>query len=96
MSIQEAYAFCQGIIAETSEFAAAYKPNSAFFEQFGGKGLAVLKEVISSIPKDIPIILDCKRGDIESTAEVLKSRSVQTHTFLIIGRFYRPMHVRLT
>jgi uridine monophosphate synthetase len=41
-----------------------------FFECFGEEGAKVLKEVISSIPPDIPVILDCKRGDIDTTAAV--------------------------
>jgi orotidine 5'-phosphate decarboxylase subfamily 2 len=60
--------FCFKIIHETSQYAAAFKPNIAFFECFGAEGFTVLKEVLEAIPKEIPIILDCKRGDIDSTA----------------------------
>lgn len=28
-----------------------------------------MQEVIAAIPKDIPVILDCKRGDIDTTAQ---------------------------
>lgn len=62
--------FCINIIEKTSTVAAAYKPNSAFFEAFGGPGLEALKKVIAVIPSDIPVILDCKRGDIDTTAMV--------------------------
>jgi len=58
------------IIEETHEFAACYKPNVAFFEQFGAEGYQALQEVIKAIPEDIPILLDCKRGDIDTTAQV--------------------------
>jgi uridine monophosphate synthetase len=61
--------FCQRLLEATLESAAAYKPNSAFFEAFGPAGLSVLQQVIASIPKSIPVILDAKRGDIASTAE---------------------------
>lgn len=61
--------FCRRIIEATTGFAAAYKPNIAFFEAFGAEGIAVLQQVIKSIPDDIPIILDAKRGDIASTAQ---------------------------
>jgi orotidine-5'-phosphate decarboxylase len=67
---ETAYEFCIDIINKTAPFAAAFKPNSAFFERLGAKGLNALKRVIEVIPKDIPIILDCKRGDIDTTAQV--------------------------
>ena len=50
--------------------AAAYKPNAAFFEALGPNlGAACLRKVIKSIPDDIPVLLDVKRGDIGSTAQ---------------------------
>lgn len=61
--------FCQRLIDATSDLAAAYKANAAFFEAFGAPGVALLQEVIASIPQGIPVILDAKRGDIASTAQ---------------------------
>lgn len=61
--------FCLRLIENTSDLALAYKPNIAFFEAFGSSGLSVLERVISSIPKEIPVILDAKRGDIASSAQ---------------------------
>jgi orotidine 5'-phosphate decarboxylase subfamily 2 len=60
---------CFRLIDATAEFAAAFKPNSAFFEAHGAEGMAVLREVIAHIPPDIPVILDAKRGDIADTAQ---------------------------
>ena len=57
------------IIEATSGLAACYKPNSAFYEQHGDEGIRALAETIRLIPQDIPVLLDCKRGDIGSTAE---------------------------
>ena len=57
------------LVESTKEYALAFKPNIAFFERFGSEGLAALKDVIDFIPKEIPVILDAKRGDIASTAE---------------------------
>eukprot|EP00957_Ditylum_brightwellii_P126031 9608025-Ditylum_brightwellii.AAC.1 len=49
--------------------AAAYKPNAAFFEALGvNLGVSTLYRVIKSIPPEIPVLLDVKRGDIGSTA----------------------------
>jgi len=66
---EAARGFCLHLIDNTLDLAAAYKPNIAFFEALGPGGLSVLKEVIDSIPKNIPVILDAKRGDIASTAQ---------------------------
>lgn len=50
--------------------AAAIKPQSAFFERFGSRGIAVLERTIA-ICRDAgaQVILDVKRGDIGSTAQ---------------------------
>lgn len=61
--------FSLRMIEATSDIAAAYKPNSAFFEAFGPEGWQALQDVVAAIPSEIPVILDSKRGDISSTAE---------------------------
>ena len=45
----EAAAFCIRIIEATHPYAAAYKPNSAFFEAFGAKGFESLIKVMKVI-----------------------------------------------
>jgi uridine monophosphate synthetase len=57
------------LIRATAEYAAAFKPNLAFYEAWGSLGLAALEETLSLIPSGIPIILDAKRCDIGNTAE---------------------------
>jgi uridine monophosphate synthetase len=68
--------FCLTLVKQTARYAAAFKPNAAFFEVFGAEGWTALKQVIEAIGEEsarlgsrIPIILDAKRGDIASTAE---------------------------
>ena len=56
------------VVAETSAYAAAFKPNLAFFLS-RENGIAMLKTTVASIPADIPVILDGKFGDIANTAE---------------------------
>lgn len=66
-----AYTFCKTIIMATAPYAAAYKPNAAFFEALGPNcGITTLSRVIQLIQQNykIPVLLDCKRGDIGSTA----------------------------
>jgi uridine monophosphate synthetase len=68
--------FCLNLVKQTSRYAAAFKPNAAFFEVFGAEGWNALKDVIDAVQEEsnrfgsmIPVILDAKRGDIASTAE---------------------------
>ncbi len=68
-SAEAARDFCLRLVEATAQHAAAYKPNSAFFEAYGAAGIAALKQVIDSIPGGVPVILDAKRGDIASSAE---------------------------
>lgn len=68
-SAEAAAEFCARLIHTTADQAACFKPNSAFFESFGAAGIEVLRQVIASVPKEIPVILDAKRGDIASTAQ---------------------------
>jgi orotidine-5'-phosphate decarboxylase len=49
-------------------FAAAVKPNLAFFEAFGAAGWAALERVRARIPADVPVVADAKRADIDSTS----------------------------
>lgn len=55
------------VVRETAPYAAAYKPNIAYFEAMGLPGLKVLEELLPDMPADIPVILDAKRGDIGET-----------------------------
>jgi len=73
---EAARAFCLNIIKATAPYAAAFKPNAAFFELYGAEGWTALKDVIAAVQTEsyrmgsmIPVILDAKRGDIASSAE---------------------------
>ena len=75
-SAASALDFCLTLVKQTAPYAAAFKPNAAFFEVFGAEGWSALKQVIEAISEEskrlgskIPVILDAKRGDIASTAE---------------------------
>ncbi|KAL8430699.1 hypothetical protein Efla_003681 [Eimeria flavescens] len=60
---------CAKLVELTAPFVCCFKPNVAFFEQFGPKGLEVLQKVCKCIPSDIPIILDAKRAATGDAAE---------------------------
>ena len=59
--------FLLRVIGESSAYAACFKPNIAYFEAMGSKGIALLEEVFAAIPREIPILLDAKRSDIGET-----------------------------
>lgn len=62
--------FCRGVIDAVAPLVAAVKPQSAFFEELGSPGVAVLVDVIRyARDRGLLVILDAKRGDIGSTAE---------------------------
>lgn len=62
--------FCRRIVAATADFAAAFKPQMAYFSAIGAE--AALVDIIGYIHAhhpEIPVILDAKRGDIGATAK---------------------------
>jgi orotidine-5'-phosphate decarboxylase len=60
--------FNQAIIDATRDLVCAYKPNLAFYLAYGVPGIEALVETRAMIPPEIPAILDCKAGDVGSTA----------------------------
>lgn len=64
--------FNKQIIDATYDLVCAYKPQIAFYASNGLPGIKALIQTIAYIHHkypQIPVILDAKRGDIESTAE---------------------------
>ncbi len=62
--------FNKAIIDETHDLVCAYKPNKAFYEALGEEGFIVLYETIgyiNEVAPGVPVILDCKDGDIGNT-----------------------------
>ncbi len=62
--------FNRRIVEATADVAAAYKPNSAFYEALGEDGFYVLEETVATVRQRAPgaaVILDAKRADIGST-----------------------------
>lgn len=58
------------IIAQTADLAVCYKLNSAFYEAYGPAGLWALEELVAQVRKlGIPVIVDCKRADVGTTAD---------------------------
>ena len=65
------FAFNKAIIDATAAYCVAYKPNLAFYEAFGVKGLMAFEKTVTYIKENYPdqfIIADAKRGDIGNTS----------------------------
>jgi len=63
-------AFGRAVVEATAGVAAAYKPNSAFYEALGEDGFRALRETAAAIRELAPeavVLLDAKRADIGST-----------------------------
>jgi orotidine 5'-phosphate decarboxylase subfamily 2 len=57
---------CREVIRQTEEHVCCYKPNSAFWEQYGPDGWAALLELRDEAP-ETPFLFDSKRGDMGNT-----------------------------
>jgi orotidine 5'-phosphate decarboxylase subfamily 2 len=82
---QAARDYCLRLVHATAPYAAAFKPNAAFFEMHGAAGWSALQEVIAAVQAEsdrlgsmIPVILDAKRGDIASTASAYAASAFKT------------------
>ncbi len=63
--------FNKAIIDATAPYCVAYKPNLAFYEAFGIKGMIAFEETVKYLNEQYPdhfIIADAKRGDIGNTS----------------------------
>lgn len=65
------FAFNKAIIDATAPYCVAYKPNLAFYEAFGVKGMVSFEKTVNYLKTNYPhhfIIADAKRGDIGNTS----------------------------
>jgi orotidine-5'-phosphate decarboxylase len=83
-TVEEAlFVFNRDIIDATCELVCAYKPNAAFYEAQGDAGFRALRRTVRYIHEAypaIPVILDAKRADIDST-----SAAYATAAFDVLG-----------
>lgn len=67
------FTFNKAIIDATAAYCVAYKPNLAFYESLGTKGVQVFEKTVAYLKENYPdqfIIADAKRGDIGNTSEM--------------------------
>ena len=76
------FAFNRAIIDATAPYCVAYKPNLAFYEAEGVKGLAAFEKTVQYLKEHYPdqmIIADAKRGDIGNTSEMYARTFFETY-----------------
>ncbi|MBB3057570.1 orotidine-5'-phosphate decarboxylase [Mucilaginibacter gotjawali] len=64
------FEFNKRIIDATQDLCISYKPNAAFYEARGIKGLQSLIDTWKYLPQDCLNIIDAKRGDIGNTSDM--------------------------
>lgn len=67
------FSFNKAIIDATAPYCVAYKPNLAFYECYGVKGMEAFEKTITYLKEKYPnhfIIADAKRGDIGNTSKM--------------------------
>jgi len=77
----DVFQFNREIIDATSDLVCAYKPNLAFYEALGIKGLKAMEKTVAHVPEGIPVIGDAKRGDIASSSKVYARALFETFGF---------------
>ena len=75
------YSFNRAIIEQTADLVCAYKLNLAFYEVQGPRGLEAMERTIRTIPDDVVIIGDAKRGDIDNTARMYAKALFEYYRF---------------
>jgi orotidine-5'-phosphate decarboxylase len=69
-SAEGALAFGRRVLEAADWQLAIVKPQSAYFERFGSAGVRALEELIADArQREVLVLLDVKRGDIDSTGE---------------------------
>lgn len=66
-TISKLQAWLQLLIAETVDLVCAYKPTLGFYQALGVEGIELLQQTLQAIPAHIPIILDAKHSDLNTS-----------------------------
>ena len=76
------FEFNKAIIDATAPYSVAYKPNLAFYESLGVKGLLAFERTVAYLNEKYPdqfIIADAKRGDIGNTSQMYARTFFETY-----------------
>ncbi|MGD1716938.1 bifunctional orotidine-5'-phosphate decarboxylase/orotate phosphoribosyltransferase [Dapis sp. BLCC M172] len=65
--IQDWWEWLHFLITETKKYVCAYKLSLGYYQSFGIPGLQLLQQTLKTIPSEIPIILDAKHADLNTS-----------------------------
>ncbi len=65
--IQDWWEWLHFLITETEKYVCAYKLSLGYYQCFGIPGLELLQQILKTIPSEIPIILDAKHADLNTS-----------------------------
>ncbi|MCX5948549.1 MAG: bifunctional orotidine-5'-phosphate decarboxylase/orotate phosphoribosyltransferase [Cyanobacteria bacterium] len=66
--LSQARHWINAVIEATAPHVCAYKPSLGFYQALGPVGLDLLREVRELVPLEIPLIIDAKHGDLNSSS----------------------------
>ncbi|MEB3322264.1 MAG: orotidine 5'-phosphate decarboxylase / HUMPS family protein, partial [Synechococcaceae cyanobacterium] len=66
--LSQARHWIKAVIEATAPHVCAYKPSLGFYQALGSTGLELLREVRELVPLDLPLIVDAKHGDLNSSS----------------------------
>ena len=66
--MSQARHWVKAVIEATADHVCAYKPSLGFYQALGPVGLELLLEVRDLVPRDLPLIIDAKHGDLNSAS----------------------------
>ncbi|MGB0560344.1 MAG: bifunctional orotidine-5'-phosphate decarboxylase/orotate phosphoribosyltransferase [Spirulinaceae cyanobacterium] len=61
------------VIEQSQDWVCAYKPSLGFYQALGAAGLDLLQDVLRLIPDSIPVILDAKHSDLNTSTLIARS-----------------------
>jgi len=67
----------QSVIAQTPDLICAYRLTLGFYEALGASGWQLLEQVLSMIPSHIPVILDAKHSDLNTSSLLARTAFTQ-------------------
>ena len=76
------FEFNKAIIDATAPYCVAYKPNLAFYESLGVKGVLAFERTVAYLNENYPeqfVIADAKRGDIGNTSQMYARTFFETY-----------------
>jgi uridine monophosphate synthetase len=66
--LAQARRWIKAVIEATIENVCAYKPSLGFYQALGPIGIELLHEVRELVPRDVPLILDAKHSDLNTSS----------------------------